>query len=163
MVAFGCLPKNFGRWRGPMNGTLLSYECNFSLGDTLRWWRHSTPTCCNIISFCPHMQWWWKNILLMPFVPAHIVCVPVLRVGGDTKTITALVIMELEGLAQSEVVGTCVPFIPFIPTHALPITSLQRANKWNFHCLIFVACIWCLRPFNLLMFFKRQKITSAQQ
>ena len=30
VVAFGFLPQNFGRWRGPMNGTLSFYECRFS-------------------------------------------------------------------------------------------------------------------------------------
>ena len=34
LVAFGILPKNFGRWRRPMNGTLEFYECRLSGGDT---------------------------------------------------------------------------------------------------------------------------------
>ena len=32
MVAFGFLPRNCGRWWGPMNGTLSFYECRFSGG-----------------------------------------------------------------------------------------------------------------------------------
>ena len=33
MVAFGFLPQKFGRWQGPMNGTLSFYECRFSGGE----------------------------------------------------------------------------------------------------------------------------------
>ena len=32
MVAFGFLPKNFGRWPGPVNGTFSFYECRLSGG-----------------------------------------------------------------------------------------------------------------------------------
>ena len=44
VVTFGFLSQNFGRWRGPANGTLSFYECRFSGGDTMRWWGHSNPT-----------------------------------------------------------------------------------------------------------------------
>ena len=33
VVAFGFLPQNFGRWKGPMNGTLSFYECRLSGGE----------------------------------------------------------------------------------------------------------------------------------
>ena len=33
LVAFG-MPQNFGRWWGPMNGTLSFYEYRLSGGDT---------------------------------------------------------------------------------------------------------------------------------
>ena len=49
MVALGFLPQNFGRWYGPMNGTLLFYESGFSVGDTMRWWGHASPTVCKRI------------------------------------------------------------------------------------------------------------------
>ena len=49
VVAFGFLPQNLGRCYEPMNGTLSFYECRLSGGDTMRWWGHSNPTCCNQI------------------------------------------------------------------------------------------------------------------
>ena len=50
----GCfMPQNFGRWQGPRNDTLSSYECRFSGGDSMRWWRQSNPTL--YISICLHI------------------------------------------------------------------------------------------------------------
>ena len=34
VVAFGFLPQNFGRWRGPTNAILSFCDCKFSGGDT---------------------------------------------------------------------------------------------------------------------------------
>ena len=39
MIAFGFLPENFDRWRGPTNSTSLFYESRFSGGNTHRWIR----------------------------------------------------------------------------------------------------------------------------
>ena len=36
-------------WQGPTDGILSFYECRFSGGDTMRWWRHSNPTLCKKI------------------------------------------------------------------------------------------------------------------
>ena len=51
MVVFGFLSPNFGRWWGPLNGTLAFYECRFSGGDTMRRWGHSNLTLCKRIYF----------------------------------------------------------------------------------------------------------------
>ena len=49
MIAFGFLPENFDRWRGPTNTTSLFYESRFSGGNTHRWIRHSNSTWCHQI------------------------------------------------------------------------------------------------------------------
>ena len=49
VAGFGFLPQNGGMWSGPMNGTLSFYECSWSSGNSMRWWRYSNPTCYNPI------------------------------------------------------------------------------------------------------------------
>ena len=46
VVAFGFLPKNFGRWWGSMNDTFALYECSLSSVDNQSWWGHSNPAYC---------------------------------------------------------------------------------------------------------------------
>ena len=43
-VAFGFLPLNFCRWRGPTNYHLLKKECSFSGSDNVRLWGRSNTT-----------------------------------------------------------------------------------------------------------------------
>ena len=58
-----------------MNGTLLQYEYRLSGRDTMRWWRHSNPTLCNIIylnilhSQAVGMQKLWVRALMPSLTP----------------------------------------------------------------------------------------------
>ena len=63
MVAFGFLPQNFGRCRGPTNGTLSFSECRFSGGDTMRRWvcPNSAFTKEFVETFSTHRWWGRKN------------------------------------------------------------------------------------------------------
>ena len=46
VVAFGFLPKNFGRWWGPMSSIFYFHNYRFSGGNTMMWWWHSNHTLC---------------------------------------------------------------------------------------------------------------------
>ena len=43
VVAFACVPQNFGKWRGPANGILSVCEKLYINW----WWEHSNSICCN--------------------------------------------------------------------------------------------------------------------
>ena len=68
-------PNFFGRWQGPMNGTMLQYEYRLSGRDTMKWWRHSNATLCNIIylnilhSQAVGMQKLWVRELMPSLTP----------------------------------------------------------------------------------------------
>ena len=43
-VAFGFLPQNFGRWKGPTNCHFAGKDWSLSGADNVRWWGHSNTT-----------------------------------------------------------------------------------------------------------------------
>ena len=69
VIAFGFLPQTYGRWWGPMNGTLSFYECRFSGGDT------TLPVAIKFAwTFCTDRRfggWDAKALLLHPLTPAR--------------------------------------------------------------------------------------------
>ena len=107
VVAFGILPYNFGRWRGPTNVTLLLHECSFSGGNTLRWLGNSNPTCCNIISLnflhSQLVRMWkdpfhahsWHHACLDPH--AHSNLYPMCCVGVDTPPSCTPPLLHISG------------------------------------------------------------------
>ena len=69
----------FGRWQGPMNGTLSFYKWRFSGGDTTRWWDTQILPYAKafVRTFCTHRQQGCKIFrcehLCHGFRPSHLV------------------------------------------------------------------------------------------
>ena len=70
VVAFGFLPKNFGRllgaWQWYLMILLFFYECSLNVVGSQRRRRHSNPTCCKKLTSCTYRWWGQKTLGVAP-------------------------------------------------------------------------------------------------